>query len=59
MTVENILSQTADQLSKILNKVIKLYRRGGFVIRMILMGVEFQNVAELLVNVEKITASEI
>ena len=41
MTVENILSQTADQLSKILNKVIKLYRRGGFVIRMILMGVEF------------------
>ena len=37
MTVEHILSQKAEQLSKILNKLIKLYVRGGFIIRMIMM----------------------
>ena len=30
MTVEHIPSLTADQLIKSLNKVIKLYGRGGF-----------------------------
>ena len=39
VTVKIIPSQTADNISKILNKVINLYGRNGFIIRMILMGV--------------------
>ena len=51
-TVEHIPSQTVAQISNSLNKVIKLYGRGGFVIRMILMDTDFEKVAELLGNVE-------
>ena len=58
MTVEHIPSLTPDQLSKSLNKVIKLYGRGGFIIRVILMDMEFEKVAELLGNIEvKISAA--
>ena len=52
VTVEHIPSQKSEQLSKNLNKVIKLYGRGGFVIRVILMDMEFENVAELMGKVE-------
>ena len=38
---EHTPSQTSKQLSKSLNKVIKLYGRGGFVIRMILIDMDF------------------
>ena len=41
LTVEHIPSQTADQLSKSLIKVIKLYGRGGFIIHVILVDMEF------------------
>ena len=37
LTFDHISSQTADHLSKILNKVIKLYGRGGFIVVVILM----------------------
>ena len=36
-TVKNTSSRTADQISKILNKVIKLYVQGGFIICVILI----------------------
>ena len=52
MTVEHIPSQTVEQLSKSLNKNMKLYGRGGFIIRVILMDMEFDNVARILGNVE-------
>ena len=37
VTAEHIPSQTSYQLSEILNKVIKLYVKGGFIIRAILV----------------------
>ena len=37
VTAEHIPSRTAYQLSEILNKVIKLYVKGGFIIRAILV----------------------
>ena len=57
-TVGHIPSQTDEQISKILNKVINLYGRGGFIIHVILMDLEFEKVANLMVNVEvKISAA--
>ena len=52
VTVKHISSQTAKQLNKSLNKVINLYGRCGFVIRVILKDMEVDKMAELLVNVE-------
>ena len=43
--VEHIPSQTSKQLSKSLNKVIKLYGRGGFIICLIMMDMDFWRVA--------------
>ena len=58
LIVEHIPIQTDDQISKILNKVIKLYGRFGFIIRVIMMDVEFDKVAETLGNFEvKFSAS--
>ena len=51
-TVEHIQSQTSEQIIKSLNKLIKLYGRGGLFIRMILKEMEVEKVAELLVKVE-------
>ena len=39
-TIDNITIWTADQPIKILNKVIKLYGQGGFVICVTLMDME-------------------
>ena len=48
VAVKHIPSQTVQQISKILNKVIKLYVRVGFIISVILMDMEFEKVAEML-----------
>ena len=50
--VKHITNWTAVQLSKILNKVIKSYGRGGFIIRVIMMEIEFNKEADTLVYVE-------
>ena len=52
VTVEHIPSQTAEQLSKSLSKVIKLYRGGGFILRVIMTKMDFEKVEKLLRNVE-------
>ena len=52
MTVDHILSKTANQISKSLNKFMKLYGRGDFIIPIVLMDMEFEKVAEIFVNVE-------
>ena len=41
VTVEHITSQKDEQLGKIINKLIKLYGRGRFIIRVILMDMQF------------------
>ena len=51
-TVEHIPIKTANQLSKSLNKAIKLYGRCGFIIHVILLDTEFENVDEILGNFE-------
>ena len=48
LKVKHTPSQTVYQLSKSLNKVIKLFGQGGFVIRVILMDMESKNVVEKL-----------
>ena len=57
VTVEHITSITSKQLSKRLNKIIKLYGRGNFGICVILTDMEFEKVAEILGNVEVSIAS--
>ena len=58
ITIEHIRSRTYDQILKTLNKMINLYGRGGFIIHVILMDLEFEKVANLMVNVEvKISAA--
>ena len=47
MTTDQFPCWTAVYTSKSLNKLIKLYRRGGFIIHVILMGVEFEKVADM------------
>lgn len=41
-TIEYLPSRTVDQLISNLNKAIKLYRRGGYVVRVALMDMEFE-----------------
>ena len=50
--VEHILSQIDYQLSKSLNKLIKLYEICDFVIHVILVDMEFEKVSETLGIVE-------
>ena len=47
-TLKHIPRRTADQLSKISNKVIKLYGRGYLFICVIMMDMEFKTAAENL-----------
>ena len=54
VTVKRIPSQTSEQRSKILNKLIKLYGKGGFIISMIHMYIDFYKVDEIVVNIEVI-----
>ena len=44
----HIQIRTAGQLNKSLNKVIKLYRIGGFIICVTLMHMEYEKVADML-----------
>ena len=48
ITIEYIPSWTIYQISKSLNKVIKVYGRGGFVIRVIMKDTEFKKVIDKL-----------
>ena len=48
LTVEHIPSQKSQQLSKTLDKLIKLYGRGGFIIFVILGYMDSEEVAKTL-----------
>ena len=62
---ENIPSRTAKQLANYLIKVVKLYAKGGFVVRNVLMDGEFDRVKpeisliELNISVEREHVTEI
>jgi len=51
-TAEYVPTRTAKQLSNSLKKIIQLYGRGGFVVRVILMDMEFDKVADLMALVK-------
>ena len=42
-TAEFLPSRTANQLSSSLNNIVKFYARGGFVVCLVLMDMEFEN----------------
>ena len=52
VTVDHIPSRKTEKLIISLNKGIKLYRRGSFIILVILVDTEFENVADILGNIE-------
>ena len=45
-TVEFLPSRTAKQLSKSLKKIVKLYTRGGFIVRLVMMDMEFEKIKD-------------
>ena len=47
-TAEYMPTRTADQLGGGLKKVLNLYRRGGFIVRVILMDMEFESLTDEL-----------
>lgn len=47
-TAEYMPTRTADQLGSGLKKVLNLYRRGGFIVRVILMDMEFESLSDVL-----------
>lgn len=50
-TAEHVPNRTAKQLSSSLKKIIRLYGSGGFIVRIILMDMEFEKVADEMENV--------
>ena len=51
VTIEYLPSQTAKHLALTLERVIKFYTRGGFVVRTMMMDMEFEKLVDLLPNV--------
>ena len=52
VTAENVTRRTASHLHRALNKIIALYARGGFRVKVVLMDNEFEKVRDLLSIVE-------
>ena len=51
-TAELLPSRTAKQLSSSLNNIVKFYARGGFVVRLVLMDMEFEKIKHIFDKVE-------
>ena len=45
-TIEFIPSRTARQLSSSLTKIVKIYARGGFIVRLVMMDMEFEKIKD-------------
>ena len=52
ITVEHVPTRTRAQLAKSLMKIVKLYARGGFVIHLVLMDMEFETIKDKVGLVE-------
>ena len=52
ITTEYIPSRTAKQLSSSLTKIVKVYARGGFIVRLVLMDMEFEKIKDEYDRVE-------
>ena len=51
-TAEFLPSRTARQLSSSLTKIVKVYARGGFIVRLVMMDMEFEKIKDDFVRVE-------
>jgi hypothetical protein len=51
VTIEYLPSRTAKRLALTLERVIKVYIRGGFVVQTMMMDMEFEKLVDLLLNV--------
>jgi hypothetical protein len=51
VTIEYLPSRTAKCLALTLERVIKVYTRGGFVVQTMMMDMEFEKLVDLLPNV--------
>ncbi len=51
VTIEYLPSRTAKLLALTLERVIKVYTRGGFVVQTMMMDMEFEKLVDLLPNV--------
>ena len=52
ITVEHVPTRTTVKLDKSLINIVNLYARGGFVIRLVLMDIEFEKIKDKVVLVE-------
>ena len=52
VTVEHVPSRTAAQLAKFLMKIVKVYARGGYIVLLVLMDMEFENTRYMVGLVE-------
>ncbi len=52
VTAEHVPVRTATNLSKHIKRVLEVYKRAGFIVRTILMDVEFEKLKPLLPTVE-------
>ena len=52
LTAEYLPSRTAKQLSSSLTKIVKVYARGGFIVRLVLMDMEFEKIKDDFDKVE-------
>eukprot|EP00804_Cyclotella_cryptica_P018940 CCRYP_006455-RA/>CCRYP_006455-RA protein AED:0.43 eAED:0.43 QI:0/0/0/1/0/0.5/2/0/319 len=59
-TAEHLPSRTAAQLGNSLKKVLNIYRQGGFIVRVVLMDMEFKPLADVfdLVTINTLAARE-
>ena len=48
VTAEHVPTHIARRLAKLLMKVVKLYAHGGFVVRLVLMDMEFDKIKDLV-----------
>jgi len=53
LTVEHVVTRTAESLTQSINKIINIYSRGGFTINAVLMDMEFEK------NADKVALAEI
>ncbi len=55
VTIEYLPSRTAKRLALTLERVLKVYTRGGFVVQMMMVDMEFKKLVDLLPNVTRLT----
>ena len=59
ITVDHVPTRTVVQFAKYLKNIVNIYARGGFVIRLVLMEMEFEKIKDRVGPVEVNTTASI